>query len=96
MKVHLTQVGSSLKEYYAENYQILRGRLKETLYSWPDKKKIEQGETSPPQVIREAVYEEGQVTYMSDKVRHLPYLVKFAGMLTCRTLTARSPQNFQS
>ncbi|CEJ54284.1 Putative Cysteine dioxygenase [Penicillium brasilianum] len=48
--------------------KILKGKLKETLYSWPDKKKIEQGETSPPQVTRETVFEENQVTYMSDKL----------------------------
>ncbi|KAJ5444168.1 uncharacterized protein N7458_008040 [Penicillium daleae] len=48
--------------------KILKGKLKETLYSWPDKKKIERGETSPPQVTRETVFEENQVTYMSDKL----------------------------
>ncbi|GLI78116.1 hypothetical protein PoHVEF18_006416 [Penicillium ochrochloron] len=47
---------------------ILKGKLRETLYSWPDKKKIEQGETSPPQITRETVFEENQVTYMSDKL----------------------------
>ncbi|KAJ5911543.1 uncharacterized protein N7473_000846 [Penicillium subrubescens] len=48
--------------------KILKGKLRETLYSWPDKKKIEQGETSPPQITRETTYEENQVTYMSDKL----------------------------
>ncbi|KAF3394504.1 Cysteine dioxygenase [Penicillium rolfsii] len=48
--------------------KILKGKLKETIYSWPDKKKIEQGETSPPRITRETLYEENQVTYMSDKL----------------------------
>ncbi|KAJ5157274.1 uncharacterized protein N7482_008374 [Penicillium canariense] len=48
--------------------KILKGKLKETLYSWPNKQKIDQGQTSPPQVTRETVYGENQVTYMSDKL----------------------------
>ena len=53
--------------------KVLQGKLQETLYSWPDKKKIEHGQTSPPQIIRQTVYVENEVTYMSDKVgRRLP------------------------
>ncbi|KAJ5740429.1 hypothetical protein N7493_000301 [Penicillium malachiteum] len=48
--------------------KILKGRLQETLYSWPDKERIEHGEISPPQVTRQTIYEENQVTYMSDKL----------------------------
>ncbi|KAJ5629234.1 hypothetical protein N7528_002891 [Penicillium herquei] len=47
--------------------KILKGRLQETLYSWPDKERLEHGEISPPQVTRQTIYEENQVTYMSDK-----------------------------
>ncbi|KAJ5713747.1 uncharacterized protein N7483_010928 [Penicillium malachiteum] len=47
---------------------ILKGRLQETLYSWPDKERIEHGEMSPPQITRQTIYEENQVTYMSDKL----------------------------
>jgi len=49
--------------------QVLKGELQETLYSWPDQGRIEDGQTSPPQVTRQTVYGENQVTYMSDKVR---------------------------
>lgn len=53
---------------YLTLYQILKGKLKETLYSWPDKGKIEQGETSPLLITKQSTYSENQVTYMSDKV----------------------------
>ncbi|CAL5867300.1 uncharacterized protein PFLUO_LOCUS1515 [Penicillium psychrofluorescens] len=47
---------------------ILKGKLQETLYSWPDKEKIEHGQTSPPQITKETNFGENQVTYMSDKL----------------------------
>ncbi|KAJ5678918.1 hypothetical protein N7462_007162 [Penicillium macrosclerotiorum] len=48
--------------------KILKGKLQETLYSWPDKEKIAIGETSPPKITRQTVYGENEVTYMSDKL----------------------------
>ncbi|OQD75249.1 hypothetical protein PENDEC_c008G00303 [Penicillium decumbens] len=48
--------------------KVLKGELQETLYSWPDQGRIEDGQTSPPQVNRQTVYGENQVTYMSDKL----------------------------
>ncbi|KAJ6119497.1 hypothetical protein N7523_003777 [Penicillium sp. IBT 18751x] len=48
--------------------KILKGKLQETLYSWPDRQEIGSGRSSPPQVIRQTVYGENQVTYMSDKL----------------------------
>ncbi|KAB8208177.1 RmlC-like cupin domain-containing protein [Aspergillus parasiticus] len=49
-------------------HQVLKGSLQETLYSWPDKSKLEHGQISPPQIRRETTYGENQVTYMSDKL----------------------------
>lgn len=51
-------------------FQILKGKLQETLYSWPDKEKLEHGKTSPPQITKKTIYGENEVTYMSDKVGH--------------------------
>lgn len=48
--------------------KILKGSLQETLFSWPDQEKIKRGEYSPPQVTRQSVYGENEVTYMSDKL----------------------------
>lgn len=48
--------------------KILKGTLKETLYSWPDQEKVEHGQVSPPQVRRETRYGKDQVTYMSDEL----------------------------
>ncbi|OJZ83946.1 hypothetical protein ASPFODRAFT_83348 [Aspergillus luchuensis CBS 106.47] len=48
--------------------KILKGSLKETLYAWPDQDKLQNGESSPPQIKKETVYGENQVTYMSDKL----------------------------
>ncbi|KAJ5408636.1 hypothetical protein N7509_002519 [Penicillium cosmopolitanum] len=48
--------------------KILKGKLQETLYSWPDEEKIRQGETSPLLVTKDTTYHENQVTYMSDKL----------------------------
>ncbi|KAL2223083.1 cysteine dioxygenase [Thermoascus aurantiacus ATCC 26904] len=48
--------------------KVLKGSLQETLYAWPDQEKIKEGQPSPLQVTRQAVYSENQVTYMSDKL----------------------------
>ncbi|KAF2102153.1 cysteine dioxygenase [Rhizodiscina lignyota] len=46
--------------------KVLRGELKETLYSWPDMYAVNMGKPSPPCVTKETVYTENEVTYMSD------------------------------
>ncbi|KAJ5344219.1 Cysteine dioxygenase [Penicillium brevicompactum] len=48
--------------------KILKGKLQEDLYSWPDQKQIENGESCPPQLTKQTIYGEDQVTYMSDKL----------------------------
>jgi len=48
--------------------KVLKGRLKETLYDWPDKVELNKGLDSPPKIKQEKVYTEDQVTYMSDKL----------------------------
>ncbi|PYH95005.1 cysteine dioxygenase [Aspergillus ellipticus CBS 707.79] len=48
--------------------KILKGSLQETLYAWPDQDKLENGQTSPPQIKKETIYNANQVTYMSDKL----------------------------
>ncbi|CAG8039731.1 unnamed protein product [Penicillium salamii] len=48
--------------------KILKGRLQEDLYSWPNQKQIENGEKCPPQLTKQTIYGENQVTYMSDKL----------------------------
>ncbi|MCJ1237103.1 Cysteine dioxygenase [Varicellaria rhodocarpa] len=48
--------------------QILKGSLKETLYSWPSEESASNETSAPLQVKRETVYTENQVTYMSDKL----------------------------
>ncbi|EEA27608.1 cysteine dioxygenase Cdo1, putative [Talaromyces marneffei ATCC 18224] len=45
--------------------KILKGSLKETLFSWPEEG---QAPNAPLQITRETVYGENQVTYMSDKL----------------------------
>ncbi|RAO64342.1 uncharacterized protein BHQ10_000354 [Talaromyces amestolkiae] len=45
--------------------KILKGSLKETLFSWPEKG---QAPNAPLQITKETVYGENQVTYMSDKL----------------------------
>lgn len=60
--------------------KILQGSLRETQYAWPDKDKVQHGETSPLDVTKQTVYGENQVTYMSDKVC-LPYPV-----LSCQAI----------
>ncbi|KAJ9483023.1 hypothetical protein VN97_g10395 [Penicillium thymicola] len=48
--------------------KVLKGKLQEDLYSWPDQKQIEDGQISPPQLTKQTTYGENQVTYMSDKL----------------------------
>ncbi|CAG8888188.1 unnamed protein product [Penicillium egyptiacum] len=48
--------------------KILKGKLQEDLYSWPDQEQIENGQSSPPQLTKQTTYGENQVTYMSDKL----------------------------
>lgn len=43
--------------------KVLKGQLKETLYSWPNPE-LGKG----PEIIRETVYPENGVTYMSDNL----------------------------
>ncbi|KAJ5219099.1 uncharacterized protein N7498_001198 [Penicillium cinerascens] len=64
------QKGSAIHDHANAHcvMKILKGKLQETLYSWPDQEKIREGQTSPPQVTRQTVYGENQVTYMSDKL----------------------------
>ncbi|KAF4183137.1 hypothetical protein CNMCM8694_005125 [Aspergillus lentulus] len=47
---------------------VLKGSLQETLYTWPDQDKLQSGQSSTPQIIKETTYTENQVTYMSDKL----------------------------
>lgn len=47
--------------------KILKGNLKETLYDWPSNN-TQEGSSSPPRPKRETIYEENQVTYMSDQL----------------------------
>lgn len=49
--------------------QVLRGSLKETLYTWPDRNVVNAGKPSPLRIQKETVYANNQVTYMSDNVR---------------------------
>lgn len=46
--------------------KILRGRLQETLYDWPNKAAMGEGKICPPTIKRDTVYGENDVTYMSD------------------------------
>ncbi|OCK95068.1 putative cysteine dioxygenase Cdo1 [Cenococcum geophilum 1.58] len=48
--------------------KVLKGSLKETLFSWPNQSVLNSGEPSPPKVKKETVYQENQVTYMSDQL----------------------------
>ncbi|KOS48941.1 hypothetical protein ACN38_g120 [Penicillium nordicum] len=48
--------------------KVLKGKLQEDLYSWPDQKQIEDGRISPPQLTKKTTYGENHVTYMSDKL----------------------------
>jgi cysteine dioxygenase len=46
--------------------KVLKGRLQETLFDWPDKLALNNGQPSPLIVKKETIYHENQVTYMSD------------------------------
>ena len=48
--------------------QILQGSLRETLYDWPDESTKKNGPPAPLHAKKETIYEENEVTYMSDKV----------------------------
>jgi hypothetical protein len=48
--------------------KVLKGQLQETLFAWPNQELVRSGEDSPPQVIRDRVYGENEVTYMSDQL----------------------------
>ncbi|KZF22204.1 cysteine dioxygenase [Xylona heveae TC161] len=48
--------------------KVLRGSLKESLYSWPDRNKTNEGIPSPLEIKKETVFGENQVTYMSDNL----------------------------
>ena len=62
-----------MKEAHCEGYrrliveQILKGSLKETLYSWPDRM-VNDGKASPLKIKKETIYQNDQVTYVCDKV----------------------------
>ncbi|KAJ5748370.1 uncharacterized protein N7511_010066 [Penicillium nucicola] len=62
--------GSSIHDHANAHcvMKILKGKLQEDLYSWPDQAKIEEGQTSPPQLTKQTTIGENQVTYMSDKL----------------------------
>ncbi|KAF2183222.1 cysteine dioxygenase type I [Zopfia rhizophila CBS 207.26] len=47
--------------------KILKGQLKETLYSWPTVQ-LNNDEECPLKVKKETIYHENEVTYMSDKL----------------------------
>ncbi|KAJ9608421.1 Cysteine dioxygenase [Cladophialophora chaetospira] len=54
--------------------KILKGSLKETLYALPaeaactPETAVSQSDSTPPQIVREAIYRENEVTYISDKI----------------------------
>ncbi|MCJ1357272.1 MAG: Cysteine dioxygenase [Icmadophila ericetorum] len=48
--------------------KILRGALKETLYDWPDAKSRSGGTSVPLKPKKETIYQENEVTYMSDQL----------------------------
>lgn len=48
--------------------KVLRGTLQETLFAWPDKEKLNHGDSSPLRTTKRTIYGENQVTYMSDKL----------------------------
>lgn len=50
------------------SYQVLKGCLQETLYTWPDRNLVNDGKPSPLKIKKETIYGENQVTYMSDNV----------------------------
>ncbi|CAG7924122.1 unnamed protein product [Penicillium olsonii] len=48
--------------------KILKGKLQEDLYSWPNQNQIQDGQDCPPRLAKQTIYGEDQVTYMSDKL----------------------------
>lgn len=72
MKVSYYEIltlGTTLQISDCENPQVLKGSLKETLYTWPDRNVVNAGKPSPLRIQKETVYANNQVTYMSDNVR---------------------------
>lgn len=67
MKVSLPLHSLDRESRRLRTKQILKGSLKETLFSWPEKG---QAPSAPLQITKETVYGENQVTYMSDKVSY--------------------------
>jgi cysteine dioxygenase len=47
--------------------KILKGTLKETLYSWPDQDLISHGQLSPPVMKKETIMHENEVSYISSE-----------------------------
>jgi cysteine dioxygenase len=47
--------------------KMLKGSLKETLYDWPDDSLLQEGQSAPPAIIKETIYNENQVAYISGK-----------------------------
>ncbi|QDS74091.1 hypothetical protein FKW77_009609 [Venturia effusa] len=48
--------------------KVLKGSLKETLYSWPDQSLAKQGISAPLTVMKETIYNANEVAYISDTV----------------------------
>jgi len=48
--------------------KILKGRLRETLFSWPDQDLISHGQSSPPVMKKESLLEENEVSYISNSI----------------------------
>lgn len=72
MKVSYYEIlalGTTLQMSDCEIPQVLKGSLKETLYTWPDRNVVNAGKPSPLRIQKETVYANNQVTYMSDNVR---------------------------
>ncbi|KAI9727449.1 MAG: hypothetical protein M1834_008393 [Cirrosporium novae-zelandiae] len=47
---------------------ILKGSLQETRYSWPDQDLVKAGREAPPEIQKQTMYHENEVTYISDKI----------------------------
>ncbi|KAI4125043.1 MAG: hypothetical protein LQ347_005507 [Umbilicaria vellea] len=48
--------------------KILKGSLRETLYTWPDDDMVNDRKGSPLKIKRDTIYQKDQVTYISDKI----------------------------
>ncbi|ETN45792.1 uncharacterized protein HMPREF1541_09625 [Cyphellophora europaea CBS 101466] len=48
--------------------KVLKGTLKETLYDMPLQAEEKDGIRTPPQVVKETIYDNNQVTYISDDI----------------------------